>query len=69
MIRVSLMLLALCNQLIMTKQILNSFLLSTEFILQNFNFGLKFNIILFDLVIEDFHLDGLLIELLLLFGG
>lgn len=53
----------------MTKQILNSFLLSTEFILQNFNFGLKFNIILFDLVIEDFHLDGLLIELLLLFGG
>ena len=62
------MLRVLGNQLIVAEKVLDGLLLTAEFVFENFYFGFKFDIILFDLVIQNFHLDSFLIELLLFLG-
>ena len=57
MIGVALILLALGYQLVVTEKVLNRLFFPAELILENLDLGFKFDVVLFNLVIKNFHLD------------
>ena len=61
MIGIALMLMVLGNQLVMAEKVLNRLFFPTELILENLILGFEFHVVLFYLVIKDFHLDSFFI--------
>jgi hypothetical protein len=59
------LLVRLLDQLIVGEQVLDRLFFPSEFILQDLNLGLKLYVVLFDLVVENFHLKGFVIKLFL----
>lgn len=54
--------------MVLAEQVLDGLLLARQLVLENFDFGLQLDGVLLHLVVEDLHLDGFVVELLLFLG-
>lgn len=62
------LLVRLLDQLVVAEEVLDRLFLAAKLVLENFYFGLQLHVVLLDLVVEDLHLDSLIVKLLFLFS-
>ena len=55
----------LLNELVVTEQVLDGLLFAIQFIFEYFYFGLELDAIISQLVVQNFHFDCLVVQLLL----
>ena len=62
------LLVRLLDQLVVAEKVFDRLFFAAKFILYDLYLGFELHVVLFDLVVEHFHLEGLIVKLLLFLG-